>query len=117
MSAVSYDIADSEQRRPRLGPATAARARAVASEVPAVVDADGSRRTFRTCEVYLRTAVGVDAGNWAKFGFVKMPEYRWGILLAPQEPDRKIGFGAAQGRTGVAGGSRRIPQRCCAASS
>jgi len=48
---------------------------------------------FQESEVYLRTAVGVDPEGWAKFGFVKMPEYRWGILLAPQEEDRKIGFG------------------------
>jgi benzoyl-CoA 2,3-dioxygenase component B len=26
-----------------------------------------------------------------------MPEYRWGILLAPREPDRKIGFGQHTG--------------------
>jgi benzoyl-CoA 2,3-dioxygenase component B len=48
---------------------------------------------FQESEVYLRTAVGVDTEGWAKFGFVKMPEYRWGILLAPQEEDRKIAFG------------------------
>jgi benzoyl-CoA 2,3-dioxygenase component B len=48
---------------------------------------------FLDHEVYLRTAIGVDAGNWAKFGFVRMPEYRWGILLAPPVPERKIGFG------------------------
>lgn len=52
---------------------------------------------FQQHEVYLRTAVGVESGNWAKFGFVRMPEYRWGILLAPQEEDRKIGFGEHKG--------------------
>ena len=52
---------------------------------------------FQANEVYLRTAVGVDRGNWAKFGFVKMPEYRWGILLAPTEEDRRIGFGEHKG--------------------
>ena len=36
---------------------------------------------FQDAEVYLRTAVSVDQEGWAKFGFVKMPEYRWGILL------------------------------------
>ena len=39
---------------------------------------------FQDAEVYLRTAVSVDRAGWAKFGFVKMPDYRWGILLAPQ---------------------------------
>jgi len=48
-------------------------------------------------EVYLRTAVGVDSEGWAKFGYVKMPEYRWGILLAPQEEGRKIAFGQHKG--------------------
>jgi benzoyl-CoA 2,3-dioxygenase component B len=52
---------------------------------------------FQQHEVYLRTAVGVESGNWAKFGFVRMPEYRWGILLAPQEENRKIGFGEHKG--------------------
>jgi benzoyl-CoA 2,3-epoxidase subunit B len=48
---------------------------------------------FLDREVYLRTAVGVDRNNWAKFGFVRMPEYRWGILLAPAVEDRTIPFG------------------------
>lgn len=48
---------------------------------------------FQTADVYLRTATSVDAKGWATFGKVKMPEYRWGIFLADQQPDRKIGFG------------------------
>ncbi|HEY5624139.1 MAG TPA: benzoyl-CoA 2,3-epoxidase subunit BoxB [Gammaproteobacteria bacterium] len=52
---------------------------------------------FQDCEVYLRTAVGVDPEGWAKFGYVRMPEYRWGILLAPQEKDRRIAFGQHKG--------------------
>lgn len=48
---------------------------------------------FQQNEVYLRTAIGVDPAGWASFDYVKMPDYRWGILLAPKEPDRKIGFG------------------------
>src|SRR6185312_9889923 len=38
---------------------------------------------FQEALVYLRTAVSVDPGGWAKFGFVNMPDYRWGVLLAP----------------------------------
>src|SRR5215469_8355729 len=38
---------------------------------------------FQDNLVYLRTAVGVDQEGWAKFGYVRMPEYRWGILLTP----------------------------------
>jgi benzoyl-CoA 2,3-dioxygenase component B len=49
--------------------------------------------TSRRADVYLRTAVGVDAEGWAHFGHVKMPDYRWGIFLASREKGRKIGFG------------------------
>ncbi|MEM7300581.1 MAG: benzoyl-CoA 2,3-epoxidase subunit BoxB [Pseudomonadota bacterium] len=48
---------------------------------------------FQDKPVYLRTAVSVDVGGWAKFDYVKMPEYRWGILLAPQEEGRTIPCG------------------------
>ena len=52
---------------------------------------------FMDAEVYLRTAVSVEPKGWAKFGYVKMPEYRWGILLAPQEEGRSIPFGQHKG--------------------
>lgn len=52
---------------------------------------------FQEKMVYLRTAVGVEKDGWAQFGFVRMPEYRWGILLAPQIEDRRIGFGNHKG--------------------
>jgi benzoyl-CoA 2,3-epoxidase subunit B len=48
---------------------------------------------FQEALVYLRTAVSVDPKGWAKFDYVKMPEYRWGILLAPHEDNRTIPFG------------------------
>jgi benzoyl-CoA 2,3-dioxygenase component B len=48
---------------------------------------------FNASDVYLRTATSVDAKGWATYGFVRMPEYRWGIFLAEPEPDRRIGFG------------------------
>jgi len=48
-------------------------------------------------DVYLRTAVSVDPSGWAQFGYVKMPDYRWGIFLNPTEGDRKIHFGDHQG--------------------
>ncbi len=53
---------------------------------------------FQESLVYLRTAVSVDPGGWAKFGYVKMPEYRWGVLLAPQVEDRKIPCGEHAGQ-------------------
>jgi benzoyl-CoA 2,3-dioxygenase component B len=52
---------------------------------------------FQTSDVYLRTAVSIDPKGWAKFDYVKMPEYRWGILLAPQEAERKVNFGGHKG--------------------
>jgi benzoyl-CoA 2,3-dioxygenase component B len=52
---------------------------------------------FQQSLVYLRTAVSVDPKGWARFDYVKMPDYKWGILLAPQVPERKIGFGAHKG--------------------
>ncbi|HEY6343352.1 MAG TPA: benzoyl-CoA 2,3-epoxidase subunit BoxB [Bryobacteraceae bacterium] len=45
-------------------------------------------------QVYLRTAVSVDRDGWANFGYVRMPEYRWGIFLTPRDDIRKIHFGA-----------------------
>ena len=52
---------------------------------------------FQDAKVYLRTAIGVETGGWAKFDYVKMPEYRWGILLAPQVEDRRIPCGEHAG--------------------
>jgi benzoyl-CoA 2,3-epoxidase subunit B len=53
---------------------------------------------FNAKDVWLRTAVSVDADGWAHFDYVKMPDYRWGIFLADQAPDRKIGFGDNMGQ-------------------
>ena len=44
-------------------------------------------------QVYVRTAISVDAKGWAHFEYVKLPEYRWGIFLADPVKDRAIGFG------------------------
>ena len=54
-------------------------------------------RQVQDAKVYLRTAIGVETGGWAKFDYVKMPEYRWGILLAPQVEDRRIPCGEHAG--------------------
>lgn len=48
---------------------------------------------FQQKDVWLRTAVAVDAEGWAHFDYVKMPDYRWGIFLAEPVTDRRIGFG------------------------
>jgi benzoyl-CoA 2,3-dioxygenase component B len=52
---------------------------------------------FQASLVYLRTAISVEPEGWAKFGYIKMPDYRWGILLAPAVEGREIGFGAHKG--------------------
>ena len=52
---------------------------------------------FQQSLVYLRTAISVDPKGWAKFDYVKMPEYRWGVLLAPKEEGRKVNFGKHKG--------------------
>ena len=53
---------------------------------------------FQEDDVFLRTAISVDTDGWANFDYVKMPDYRWGIFLADQVPDRKIGFGDNMGQ-------------------
>lgn len=52
---------------------------------------------FQESLVYLRTAISVDSKGWAKFDYLRMPEYRWGILLAPAAEGRTIPFGEHKG--------------------
>jgi benzoyl-CoA 2,3-epoxidase subunit B len=49
-------------------------------------------------DVYLRTAISAEPAGWAHFDYVKMPDYRWGIFLAPQDINRKIHFGEHLGK-------------------
>jgi len=49
-------------------------------------------------DVYLRTAISAEANGWANFGYVKMPEYRWGIFLAGRDPNRVIAYGDNKGK-------------------
>ena len=55
-------------------------------------------KDFASADVYLRTAIGVDAQGWAHYGAVRMPDYRWGIFLADPLPERTIGFGDNYGQ-------------------
>ncbi|MGA7515652.1 MAG: benzoyl-CoA 2,3-epoxidase subunit BoxB [Pseudolabrys sp.] len=52
---------------------------------------------FQESLVYLRNAISVDSKGWAKFDYLRMPEYRWGILLAPAAEGRTIPFGEHKG--------------------
>lgn len=48
---------------------------------------------FQEDRIYLRTAIGVGAGGWAHYDFVKMPDYRWGIFLANPRKAETVYFG------------------------
>ena len=72
---------------------------------------------FQSKDVYLRTAVSVDAKGWAQFGYVRMPEYRWGIFLAEPEPGPPDQLRRASGPARLAGGAGRVSRRRSAASS
>ena len=52
---------------------------------------------YQTENIYLRTAISVDAKGWAHFDHVKMPDYKWGIFLAPPTEDRRIPCGDSFG--------------------
>ncbi len=53
---------------------------------------------FQRNPVFLRTAIDVGRDGWANFDHVEMPDYRWGIFLAEQQPGRKIAFGEHKGQ-------------------
>ena len=53
---------------------------------------------YQDKQIYLRTAIDVDAEGWAKFGYTSMPDYRWGIFLTPEIPGRVIPFGDQAGQ-------------------
>jgi benzoyl-CoA 2,3-epoxidase subunit B len=52
---------------------------------------------YQMQDVYLRTAVSVEPNGWANFGYVKMPEYRWGIFLTERQGERLVNFGDHKG--------------------
>ena len=53
---------------------------------------------FQESLVYLRTAISVDPKGWAKFDYVRMPEYRWGVLPRTANGRPQSQFRHAQGR-------------------
>ncbi len=55
-------------------------------------------QVLSTNEIYLRTAISAERGGWAHFGHVRMPEYRWGIFLSPQDENRVIPGGDDAGK-------------------
>jgi benzoyl-CoA 2,3-dioxygenase component B len=90
--------------------------RALEKWQPAFLDwwGDMGPEGWQADDVYLRTAVSTEAGGWANFGYVRMPEYRWGIFLADRVEDRRIGFGDHMGEPAwqtVPGEYRNLLQR------
>jgi benzoyl-CoA 2,3-dioxygenase component B len=73
--------------------------RALEQWQPAFIDwwKDLGPEGTQALDVYLRTAISVEPEGWAHYGYVRMPEYRWGIFLAPPEVERKIPFGVHKG--------------------
>ncbi|MDP7039469.1 MAG: benzoyl-CoA 2,3-epoxidase subunit BoxB [Myxococcota bacterium] len=73
--------------------------RALESWQPSFIDwwQDMGPEGFQQDNIYLRTAISVEPGGWANFDYVKMPDYRWGIFLAPPSRDT-IGFGDNMGK-------------------
>ena len=86
--------------------------RALESWHPGYIDwwKDMGPEGFQEALVYLRTAVSVDPKGWAKFDYVKMPDYRWGILLAPSEDRPQNPVRPPLWRAGLAGRAGRIPR-------
>lgn len=53
---------------------------------------------FQGHEILLRTATSADRDDWGHYDFVRLPDYRWGVFLAPAEAGRTIGFGDHRGQ-------------------
>jgi benzoyl-CoA 2,3-dioxygenase component B len=49
-------------------------------------------------EVYLRTAVSVERGGWAQWGYVRPEDYRWGVFVSPQVEHTLISVGDETGQ-------------------
>lgn len=53
---------------------------------------------FQGHEILLRTATSADRDDWGHYDFVRLPDYQWGVFLAPAEAGRVIGFGDHRGQ-------------------
>jgi benzoyl-CoA 2,3-dioxygenase component B len=52
---------------------------------------------FQGDDVYLRTAINTNIHRESDWGYVKLPDYRWGIFLTDPDPDRVISHGDFKG--------------------
>src|SRR5437868_14888872 len=57
---------------------------------------------FQESLVYLRTAYSVDPRGWAKFDYVRMPDYRW------RSEERRVGKECRAGCSAVRGRERGV---------
>src|ERR1700751_3591404 len=71
---------------------------------------------FQESLVYLRTAVSVDPKGWAKFDYVKMPEYRWAFSWLPTKKAARCRSAPTWART-PGRRCRASIAPCCAVSS
>ena len=53
---------------------------------------------FQRDDVYLRTAITTDIKRDSAWGYVKLPDYRWGVFLLDPDPDRTISHGEFKGQ-------------------
>jgi benzoyl-CoA 2,3-dioxygenase component B len=53
---------------------------------------------FQRDDVYLRTAITTDIKRDSAWGYVKLPDYRWGIFLIDPDEDRRISHGEFKGQ-------------------
>ena len=101
---------DPQQRRPRRATGRCSARSSTGSPSSCTGGRTWGPRARSDVDVYLRTAISVDPKGWAHFDYVKMPDYRWGIFLAPAEAGPPGQLRRAQGRAGVAGRPRRVPR-------
>ena len=111
MSTINYSDKIPNNVNLERGPHAAARARAVAAELPQLVERHGPGRLARTStSTCARRSASIPQG-WAQFGHVKMPDYRWGIFLNPGDAEPQDPLRRPQGRGGLAGRARRAPRQ------
>src|SRR6266511_6265627 len=53
---------------------------------------------FQGDDVYLRTALTTDIRRDSAWGYVRLPDYRWGVFLLDPDPERRISHGEFKGQ-------------------
>ena len=58
---------------------------------------DWGPQGFDATDIWLRRPLSIEAGGWADFDYMRLPDYRFGVYQTPAEPERRAGFGAIAG--------------------